>query len=178
MARTIATHVSFWQTWIASRKLIPLRRRILSVYLLHHAARRNGLDRFWRIAEVKEKYRERKKRRERQHLANEKFYASTRTKKPAGTSLPSQLVASRSEISPLLDSRCCFLHTGNFPTNFQTRKILVSPNRRYARKCLRMRTLFIKDAAYLQFRSTYSWITSLLGSKRFLGNFLYSSRFD
>ncbi|XP_033314762.1 uncharacterized protein LOC117213493 [Bombus bifarius] len=74
--------------------------------------RRNGLDRFWRIAKVKEKYRERKRRRERQHLANEKFYASTRTKKPAGTSLPSQLVASRSEISPLLDSRCCFLHTG------------------------------------------------------------------
>ena len=67
--------VLIW-TRIASGKLILLRRRILSVYLLHHAVRRSGLDRFSRIAKVKgeigrkiekekERRRERKRKRER-----------------------------------------------------------------------------------------------------------------
>lgn len=118
--------VLIW-TRIASGKLILLRRRILSVYLLHHAVRRSGLDRFSRIAKVKgeigrkiekekerrrERKRKRERKREREHLANEKFYASTRRKKPTGTSLPSQLVAGRSEISPLLDFQWRLLHTG------------------------------------------------------------------
>ena len=55
-----------------------------------------------KIEKEKERRREREREREREHLANEKFYASTRRKKPTGTS---QLVAGRSEISPLLDFR-------------------------------------------------------------------------